>query len=182
MVSEAGNTTKLNYDLYSGKLVNARSNKTANAEKLSEDEAAQKAEEFLKSQGIENMSVISREINNNIMLLSYVYQDENAAYPSDSLKIGVSMEDGDILAYDAENYYKNHKERSYEQNRLNINDAKENLGEGFEISDEKALVMQATDGSENGAYEYTVSKNGKEYKITVDAQSGREISVERVEK
>lgn len=182
VVSEAGNTTKLNYDLYSGKLVNARSNKTANAEKLSEDEAAQKAEEFLKSQGIENMSVISREINNNIMLLSYVYQDENAAYPSDSLKIGVSMEDGDILAYDAENYYKNHKERSYEQNRLNINDAKENLGEGFEISDEKALVMQATDGSENGAYEYTVSKNGKEYKITVDAQSGREISVERVEK
>ncbi len=182
ILSESDTTTKLNFDLYSGKLVSARSSRSASAENLSEDEAAEKAEEFLKSQGIESMKVVSHEINNNVLLLSYVYRDENTEYPSDSLKISVSMEDGDILAYSAEKYYQNHKKRSFEQAEHDINEAKLSLGEGLEIIDERSLVMQANDGSESRAYEYTVSKNGKSYRITVDAQSGREILAERIEK
>ncbi len=89
-------------------MVNARP--VADA-KLSIKEAGIKAGEYLKRLGIENMVQSYYDTANNICIFNYAYQQDDVVCYPDLIKIGVALDNGEIVSFESRGYITNHQDK-----------------------------------------------------------------------
>ena len=79
---------------------------------LDYEQASQKAQAFLRSRNVKNMKESYYVISDNVCLINYAYlQDGVVCYP-DLIKVGVALDNGEIVRFQATGYIMNHKPRS----------------------------------------------------------------------
>lgn len=81
--------------------------------KLDAGTAAQKADDFLKSRGIVSMAKSYYLTNNNICVINYAYIQNNVTCYTDLMKVGVALDNGDIVSFDQTGFIMNHKSRTF---------------------------------------------------------------------
>ena len=80
--------------------------------KIDADAAQSRAGEYLKTRQIGSMSATYRLNSRNICTVNFAYtQNGTVCYP-DLVKLGVAMDTGDIISFDATGYIMNHQKRT----------------------------------------------------------------------
>ncbi|WP_062046766.1 germination protein YpeB [Bacillus sp. JCM 19034] len=145
------------------------------------NEASEAGSEFLENQGKDNMQLIDSTQYDSIAVLEYVYLEDNVRIYPDQITLQVSLDDNDILGYDAVSYLVNHKERSIPKPDITVEEAMESLNPRLEVMEDHIAVIENELGEEVLCYEFFGVINSDTYRIFINAEDGEEEKVEMLD-
>ncbi|WP_209122570.1 germination protein YpeB [Alkalihalobacillus sp. BA299] len=149
-------------------------------ENLSLNEAAEKAKEFLKKNDIDGMQLVDSKQYSNIGVFQFSYLIDNIRVYADSVIIEVALDDGDIIAYEGEDYLLNHKKRKVEDPKLTMEEAKKSLNPRIQVMEDHVAIIKNELGEEVLCYEFYGVLEDNTFRIFINADDGEEELVEKM--
>ena len=156
-------------------------NRPIHDQEISLNEGLEKAEDYLKKLGLENMTLFQSSQYNNMGHYSFLYEENGVRIFSDALEVKVALDDGEILGFTANNYYMNHTERDIPDPEISDEEAKEMVNNGVDIQEEFLAVIDNDLGEEVLTYEFLGVMDNETYRIFINAMDGKEEKVERLD-
>ncbi len=145
---------------------------------LSPQQAIAEAQSFLRKQGLNSMVETYYEMDDGIISINFAYEQNNVRCYTDLIKISVSMEDGDIISYDARGYWVNHQERSLAEPAISMEQAREVLSPQLTVKSSR-LALIPTDGEKEAlCWEFNCEGTaGDSVLVYVNAATGAEQEI-----
>jgi len=159
-----------------GHIVWMRNPRAINNEKLSIDQAQEKARRFLEEKGFDNMEVNYHQKYNGGILFNFALTEENVTIYPDLVKVKVALDNGEIIGFDATPYYTSHHERDIPKPKLSLQEARAKLRDDFEVNSERLAIIPKGK-KEVLCYEFKGTHMNNEFIIYVNAENGREEDV-----
>lgn len=145
--------------------------------KLDCNAAFEKARAFLNSRGIQNMKESYYIINDGICMINYAYQqDEIICYP-DLIKVGVALDNGDIVRFQSTGYLMNHSDRALSAS-LSSADAQENVSKNLTVQSRRLALIPTPGLNEVLCWEFQCTgKNNDRVLVYINANTGFEEDI-----
>lgn len=142
------------------------------------EDAVERAKQFLKSIGYDNMRESYYFTDDGICTVNFAYMQNGAICYSDLIKVSVNLQNGEIHSFDATGYISCHTERHVPSNTISAEDGRKKLYEGLEISNVSACFAPTEWNTENYCYEYVcTTKEGQHLLVYLNAVTGEEENV-----
>ncbi|GHU96086.1 germination protein YpeB [Clostridia bacterium] len=127
-----------------GYAVDILSSRAVGEPKITFDDAAQKAAEYLEKRGFLNMRRrYYTRVGNTLIVNFAAVQDNVVCYP-DLIKVGVALDNGRIEHWEATGYLMNHTERDFGDITFDLEGAKRGISPGlFVVSAEPCVIPTA---------------------------------------
>ena len=163
-----------------GYIVNYLADRRVADQLMSDEDAVSTAKAFLLEQ-VRETEIIETYyiIENGMMTINFAaLQDGVILYP-DLIKVGVALDNGEVLFYEAGGYLKNHTLRDLPGDIITGEEAGKAVSPMLKINSVNMAVITADSGKEEAyCYEFNCSNdNGKEYIIYVNAETGRQEDI-----
>lgn len=153
-------------------LLNARS---IGEERLSNDSVFQFAEQYLQRLGYENMHATYYETNDGICTINYAATLGRTILYTDLIKVGVALDDGGIVFYDARGYLNNHKQRTLPEPALTADQARDSLNPSLRVLGCRTALIPTSGRNEVFTYEFlTKTQDEQDLLVYVNTQNGAE--------
>ncbi len=159
-----------------GHVVWMRNPRSATEEKLSIDQALERAQRFLEEKGFENMEVNYHQKYNGGVLFNFALTEEDVTIYPDLVKVKVALDNGEIIGFDATAYYTSHQDRDIPEPTLSLEEARAQLRDGFEVNSERLAIIPKGK-KEILCYEFKGTYMGDEFIVYVNADNGREEDI-----
>ena len=160
-----------------GHIVSMNSNREVNTEIISQEEADQKAKEFLQAKGFPNMKETYYLKQEGIVTINYAYQQDNVIMYPDLIKVKVALDNGEILGIETTGYLNNHTERDISNVKISKEEAKKDLNPDLEIMSEQMAVIPTEWKTEILCYEFKGKVDDREFLVYINAENGREEDI-----
>lgn len=145
---------------------------------LSAEDALNSAKHYLITLGIESMKDTYYEIHDGIMTVNFAYDLQGITCYTDLIKVDVSMETGEILAYDARGYLVNHQARSFDAPKLSQEQAAAVLSPELTVESCKLALIPTPGKNEVLTYEFrAMGSAGDHVLVYVNANTGAEEQI-----
>ena len=152
-------------------------NRDVTAEMLSQEEADQKAKEYLEQRGFKNMKETYYLKQSGIVTINYAYvQDDIIMYP-DLIKVKVALDNGEILGIETTGYLNSHTERKLEEPKVTVEEAKESLNKDLTIESQALAVIPTEWRTEVLCWEFEGNVEGLDFIVYVNAETGKEEDI-----
>ncbi|MEC5422444.1 germination protein YpeB [Virgibacillus sp. C22-A2] len=155
-------------------------NRPINDKEISLNEGLEKAEEYIKEQDFENMTLFQSSEYNNTGHYSFLHNEDEIRIYSDAMEVKVALDNGDILGFTASNYFMNHTDRDIPEPDISESDAKEMVNPNVDIQEEFLAVIDNDLGEEVLVYEFLGVLDNETYRIFINAMDGSEEKVEKL--
>ncbi|MCZ0701845.1 spore germination protein [Natronobacillus azotifigens] len=163
-----------------GHILSFMLNRDVNETQISLNDAQHRAEELLADQGLENMILLQGSQYSDSGVFQFIYQqDDYHVYP-DRVQVKVALDNGDILGFTTRDYYRNHKEREIDEPKLTLEEAQDKVNPSVTIQDYHLAIVEDNRGDELVAYTFLGTIDNDTYRIVIDAETGMEVYVERL--
>ena len=139
--------------------------------------ASKRAEMFLKSRGIENMTESYYETRDNIATINFAYAQDGIKCYSDLVKVRVALDNGEILGLESKGYLMNHRRRQIPENVMTPDEARANVSTHLYVSDVSPVIIPKDSLREVLCYEYKGEYDGKNFLVYINAENGREEDI-----
>ena len=170
-------TVNISISKKGGHVVNMNSNRDINTEVITQEEANNKALEFLNSRGFQNMQETYYLKQDGIVTINYAYkQDDVIMYP-DLIKVKVALDNGEILGVETTGYLNNHTERNLDNIKITEEEARKDLNPDLEITSSGLAVIPTEWKTELLCYEFKGKVEDKEFLVYINAENGREEDI-----
>lgn len=161
-----------------GKLCYMSNPRKVGSESISNSEGVKRAEKFLRNIGYESMKDSYYSVFDGVCTINFAYTKDGAIYYSDLIKVGVALDNGEIVFVDARGYLINHSKRSFGEEKITLNAAREILRDDLKILSENSAVIPLDTGKEANCFEFRCKdKNNQEVLIYIDKQTGEERDI-----
>lgn len=165
-----------------GHVVWMLNNRMVKSSRLSTEEAARRAKEFLESRGLRHMIPTYATRGENQAIIPFAAtQGEVILYP-DQIKVTVALDNGEILGYDASPYLTAHHTRRLPEPRISLEDARGRVNPDLQLLGvgQLALIPRENRVDEVLTYEFRGMIDGEEYIVYINALTGEEERILRV--
>lgn len=153
-------------------------NKAVNTSAINNDQALDFAKKFLDELGIISMKTTYYEIVENVMTVNFAYNDVERCVYTDLVKVSVSMENGEILGYDARGFLTNHKTRTYPKKLYSAVKAEEAVSPKLTVESKQLAVIPKDNLEEVLCYEFKCkAQTGRNVLVYVNALNGKEEDI-----
>lgn len=144
----------------------------------SEEECLQAAQQYLDSMGYTPLKQTYYEINQGLMTINYAaVQDSVVCYP-DLIKVGVAMDTGEVIRFDARGYLTNHKTREGLAPVISEATLSESISPLLSIQRTSLCVIPGKGTSEEFCYEVECTDaDGVHVLVYLDAKTGEEEQI-----
>lgn len=149
-------------------------------ERVNQSAVFSRAAEYLKDLGIENMRATYYEKLDGVCTINFACVQDNVILYPDLVKVGVAMDDGGIVFYDARGYLSNHHDRTFDPPGITVTQASESLSPLLTVKSSKLALIPTDAGGEKLTFEFsTVAQDNPEQKILVyiNAYTGAEENI-----
>ena len=170
-------TVNISISKKGGHIVNMNSNRDINTEVITQEEANNKALEFLNSRGFQNMQETYYLKQDGIVTINYAYKQDNVIMYPDLIKVKVALDNGEILGVETTGYLNNHTERSLDNIKVTEEEARKDLNDDLEITASGLAVIPTEWKTEILCYEFKGKVEGKEFLVYINAENGREEDI-----
>lgn len=135
---------------------------------LSYEQAVEKAKRYLSRMGLSSLKESYYFSAEGICIVNFAYIDGETICYTDLIKVGVAMDNGEIMFYEASGYISNHKERTYATPKYTADEAKELISDSLTLQ-KTAIALIPTDSGEERCYEFScVTSEGQEILIYIN--------------
>ena len=171
------NSATITVSLKGGHVVYMNLNRDIQAESLSEDDACNKATEFLNSKGFSNMQKTYYLKNNGILTINFAYKQGDVVMYSDLIKVKVALDNGEILGIETTGYLNSHYERSLPKAKITMEQAKEKLNKDLNIMSEGLAMIPTEWETEVYCYEFKGKVKDTEFLVYINCETGEEEDI-----
>lgn len=181
--SNNGEPIHLDVTKRGGKVIWLLNERAVTNPKLTIAQAQQRAQRFLQTHGYGQMTVVESDAYHGLGVFTLVpVQDGVRIYP-DAVTVKVALDNGEVVGFHAAEYLYNHKERTLPQPKLTVEEARQRVNPRLELSQEPrlALIEGKRDGKEVLCYEFQTRMEGKVYMIYINALTGDEEEIVRLD-
>lgn len=145
---------------------------------ITAEEAAQIASEALANEGLTNMKQSYYAVEDGICTVNFAYENNGIVYYPDLIKIGISMDDGDIVFFDAKGFIMNHYDRELPEKKYTAEQAASVLSSHLEVIGQREAVIPTDGENEVYCYEFHCkSKYGIELLVYIDVKTCTEADI-----
>ena len=153
-----------------------RKNREINNNILSYNQALSKAKRFLEKNSLNNFLETYYFIDEGVCVINFAFLDGETVCYTDLIKIGIAMDNGEVMLYEASGYLSNHKPRAFETAILTPEKAKEKVSKELKIN-KTALALIPTNRGEERCYEFTCSDGDTDVLVYINALSGEQEQI-----
>lgn len=140
--------------------------------------AIEAARAYMSELGIDNVTDTYYEINNGVCIVNFAGVQDGVTLYTDLIKVGVALDNGEILSFDARGYITNHSVRSLEKPLVSATQARSRLSDELEVEDSKLCVIPSDGLEERFCYEFLCSdSNGRRVLVYLNANTGEEENI-----
>ncbi|WP_432406866.1 germination protein YpeB [Wukongibacter sp. M2B1] len=161
-----------------GKPILMLNNRNINKSNISGPKAVEIASKFLDEKGFKDMKPTFSLMNDNVMVLNYVYvQDDVIIYP-DLIKVKVALDNGTIVGFDATKFLTSNYKRKITEPELSPEQAREKVSIRVETTEKPRLCYIPTPYlKEIYCYEFEAKYKGDTFFIYINAKTGVEEKI-----
>jgi spore germination protein len=148
---------------------------------LTREQLIDKARGMLAKWGYPSVELISVAENDGTQVIEFGPRENGVIMQTDSVKVMLTMDNGELAGFDARNYWINRHPRQFPKPRLSAAEAVKKIAPRLKVEGEPTLVEVADRRSkERLAWEVKAGIDSQRYRIFVDAETGEEINILRV--
>ncbi len=167
-----------------GKVLWMLNSRVIGDKKLTITEAGKKAAAFLTRRGFNNMVSTYYEVQNRMAVFNFAAREPGNGgailYP-DMVKVSVALDDGQVVGYEATNYWNSHRDRKLSAPRLTTGEARAKLSPRLEnVTGGKLALIPLSPDREQLTYEFKGNLGKDVFLIYINALTGREERVLRL--
>ncbi len=145
---------------------------------ISQEKAISIAETFLNERGLSNMSMTYYDIENNILVANFAYKENNILYYPDLVKVGIAMNNGEIVNFETAGYIMNHTVRNLAPVKVSQDEAQASLADSLEVLDYNLCVIPTSGKNELLCHEFKCSYgNDQHCLVYINAETGIEEKI-----
>ena len=142
---------------------------------LSMEEAVERGVQFLQSHGMPDMKETYYVTSDGICTINFAYTQSGVTCYTDLIKVGVALDDGSIVLFDARGFIMNHTERTLETPTLSEDQAREKLSELLTVNQVSQALIPLSGGTEAQCYEFRcIGQNEEEILVYVNVKTAIE--------
>ena len=136
---------------------------------LSNEQARLKANAYLSDMGISGMQETYYFEADGVCTVNFAFLDGKTLCYTDLIKVGVSMDTGDIVFYEAGGYLTNHKERAFPTAKFTEEEAAELISPKLTVENTRLALIPTNAVEETRCYEFTcVSSDNQEILVYIN--------------
>lgn len=174
---KAYGTMDVDVSISGGHVIMAANPRIVGNRKLSEQEALDKAREFIKEKGLGTMENTFYSIQDNILLAAFAFvQDKVLVYP-DQAKVQIAMDNGQVLGFEALDYFMTHHKRDIPPPKISAEEAREKVNKRLSVGSPRLAIIPRTVGGEVLTYEFKGEIEGDVYYVYINALTGAEENI-----
>lgn len=145
---------------------------------IKQDEAVRNAKKYLEKIGFENLKESYYFTDDGICTINFASDDKGVIMYPDLIKVSVSLENGEVLSFDATGYVHNHHERKPFKPKLTESQAAEMLNDSLKILGSQVCIIPTEWKTEQYCYEFHCkTEKGQELLVYVDCDTGEENNI-----
>ncbi len=143
---------------------------------LSYSQALTKAKRFLSSHSYDNFLETYYYIDEGVCVINFAFLDGETICYTDLIKVGIAMDSGEVMFYEASGYLSNHKSRAFETAKYTEQEARERVSKNLKIGKvSKALIP--TDSGEKRCYEFSCSDGDTDVLVYINLLNLKEEEI-----
>jgi len=177
------NGTPLNFgiSIHGGHIVYVIDGRPVQERLLDRNQLVERAREMLRKWGYATAEHVSAVENDNTLVIDFAPRQNGVSLQTELIKVSLAMDNGELVGFDARNYWINHHPRHLEEPKLSAAEAQKRISPRLQVAGEPQLALVAdVRGEERLAWEVSGQMDDQRYRIFIDAADGREINVIRV--
>ncbi len=164
-----------------GKIIWMLNGRNVGKEKISIALAQKKAKHYLKQMGFENIELSYHEKENKTVVFNFVGKQDGCIMYGDMIKISVALDDGQIIGFEASNYWDSYRARKLPKPVLSKNQAKQKLSPHLSnVSSGRLALIPVSPDKEVLTYEFRGELAEDVFLIYINATNGREEQLLRL--
>lgn len=161
-----------------GAVIFYRNDRSIEPRTLSLEEAASKAKVSLQSLGWQLVLTSSQNFGSYVQF-DFVAETEGVRIYPDKVRVMVSLDNGQLIGFDATPYYSFHQTRSFPA-RLTLSQAEGKLRRNFQVLESRLAVIPKSGNREVYCYEFRGRYQGEEFLLYLNAVTGTEEEIQRI--
>ena len=160
-----------------GHVVYMNSSRNVNAEILEDTELIQKANNFLKEKGYNNMKETYFLKENGSVTINFAYEQNGVTIYPDLIKVKIAMDDGEILGIETSNYLNCHYERKIPEAKISEEEILSKINEQVEVNSKHLAIIPTKWSTEIFCYEIQGKVDNIDFLAYFNAETGREEDI-----
>ncbi|MFE8702655.1 germination protein YpeB [Cytobacillus sp. FJAT-54145] len=156
-------------------------NRDVKDQKLSLNDATNKAIKFLKDHDFKNLDLFESSQYDNVGVFTFVTNENDVRIYPDAINVKVALDNGNILGFSAEDYLKSHHTRELPEATLSQEDARKEINPNVKIMENRLAVILNDLNNEVLCHEFLGTLGDDTYRIFINAESGVEEKVEKLQ-
>ncbi len=145
-----------------GYTVFMRKNRAVGDTSLSYEQALVKAKSFMKQNGFSNMIETYYFSDEGVCVINFAYLDGQTICYTDLMKVGVALDTGEIMLFEASGYLFNHTDRAFSSPQYTARQATEVLSDSLQILKTSMALVPSDGGSELRCWEFLCKGLGED--------------------
>lgn len=148
---------------------------------LSRSQAESRAMALLQRLGYSTVKEIDYDQPDGQALITFVPLQGSTLLMPDAIEVTVALDNGEILGFNAKNYWLNHHTRTLPAPKLSDADARARLAKGAKVLEVNPAIFVNDARQEVNTYCYTVQTGtGDQYRVFINNQTGVEEGIQRL--
>lgn len=140
--------------------------------KLSVEKAIDRAEDYLDEIGYDDMESNYYIITDDRCIINFVYEEDDVTVYPDLIKVGVALDNGEVVSIDASDYLMNHTERSISRNIRSSAAAAKIVSKNLKIKNSSLAIIPTDSKSEKLCWEFVCqSENSRTVLVYINAEN-----------
>ncbi len=161
-----------------GYIVYMRKTRENGDEALTYEQAVEKATEYLKKNSKSEFVSTYYFADEGVCTVNFAHKEGATVCYPDLIKIGVSLDNGEIVLVEAAGYLANHYNRTISTPKYTVNEAKERLSPALKINDVRRCIIPSEGKLEKHCYEFQcVGIDGEELLLYVNVSNLEEEQI-----
>ena len=161
-----------------GQILSALCSRLPGKETISVETALSAAKSFLRQQGLQGMEESYHIVEGGVLTVNFEFAQDGALCYPDLVKVGVAMDNGSIMSYDAKGYISCHRERELPAAEISSQEARQTVSDALTIRVERMAVIPSPGGEERLCYEFTCkAADGRGFILYVNAVTGAQEKI-----
>ena len=136
------------------------------------------AEDYVRSWGFDSLEESYHALSGGVLLVNFEHSEDGVRCYPDLVKVGVALDNGNLMAYDAQGYINCHTDRDLPAAEISEEEAREGLSPSLTVSGYAMAVIPSPGGEERLCHEFLCqSEAGDRYLMYVNALTGEEEKI-----
>ncbi|MEH7380813.1 germination protein YpeB [Bacillus sp. JJ1533] len=147
---------------------------------ISLNDAYNRAQKFLKDNKFENFELFESAQYDNVGVFNFVSSMDGVRVYSDSIKMKVALDDGNIIGFTARDYLMAGKIETVGKPKISKEEARKTINPNLEIMEDRLAIITNELDQDVLCYEFYGTIGNDTYRIFINAENGFEEKVEKL--